>query len=55
MDSGFSTINAMLLELQNRRNPVTDFVVNNWKYLVLAGAVLLGKDVHDLVQVLTLR
>ena len=55
MDSGFSAINAMLLELKNKRNPVTDFVVSNWKYLVLAAAVLLGRDVHDLLQVLPLR
>ena len=55
MDSGFSTINLMLLELKNKRNPVTDFVATNWKYLVLAGAVLLGRDIHDLVQVFPLR
>lgn len=55
MDSGFSAINTMLLELQNRPNPVTDFIANNWKYLVLAGAVLLGRDIHDLVQVFPLR
>ena len=51
MDSGFSAINTMLLELQSRRNPVTDFLISNWRYLVLAAAVFMGKDIHDLVQV----
>lgn len=55
MDIGFNAINLMLLELKNKRNPVTDFIASNWKYLLAAAAVLLGRDVHDLVQVLTLR
>lgn len=52
MGEGFDRLNTALVELQNKRNPVTEFVSTNWRYLVLAGAVFMGKDIHDLVQFL---
>ena len=52
MGEGFDRLSTALIELQNKPNPVTEFVSTNWRYLVLAGAVFMGKDIHDLVQFL---
>ena len=52
MGEGFDRLSTALFELQNKRNPVTEFLSANWRYLVLTGAVFLGKDIHDLVQFL---
>ena len=52
MGEGFDKLGTALVELQSKPNPVTEFVSANWRYLVLAGAVFMGKDIHDIVQFL---
>ena len=37
-------------QIRSRKNPVMEFLEDNWKMLVVVAAVFLGKDVTALVQ-----
>ena len=49
MGEHFKELKAAVDEIRNRKNPVMEFVLENWKVLCILGLVFLGKDVSSLV------
>lgn len=49
VNANFEELKASLANLSNRKNAVVEFISENWKVLLLFGAVFMGKDVSDLV------
>ena len=49
MGENFKELKVAVDEIRNRRNPVMEFVLENWKVLSILGLVFLGKDVSSLV------
>ena len=49
VNANFEELKASLASLSNRKNAVVEFISENWKVLLLFGAVFMGKDVSDLV------
>ena len=50
VSTNFKELKEAIEQIRVRKNPVMEFVEDNWKMLVLVAAVLLGKDVTALVQ-----
>ena len=48
--TNFKEIKESIEQIRVRKNPVMEFVEDNWKMLVVVAAVFLGKDVTVLVQ-----
>lgn len=48
--TNFKEIKESIEHIRVRKNPVMEFVVDNWKMLIVVAAVFLGKDVTELVQ-----
>lgn len=48
--TNFKEIKESIEQIRVRKNPVMEFVEDNWKMLVVVAAVFLGKDVTALVQ-----
>lgn len=48
--TNFKEIKESIEEIRVRKNPVMEFLEDNWKMLVVVAAVFLGKDVTALVQ-----
>jgi hypothetical protein len=48
--TNFKELKEAIEQIRVRKNPVMEFVEDNWKMLVVVAAVLLGKDVTALVQ-----
>ena len=48
--TNFKELKEAIEQIRVRKNPVMEFLEDNWKVLVVAAAVLLGKDVTALVQ-----
>lgn len=48
--TNFKEIKESIAQIRVRKNPVMEFLEDNWKMLVLVAAVFLGKDVTALVQ-----
>lgn len=48
--TNFREIKESIEQIRVRKNPVMEFLEDNWKMLVVVAAVLLGKDVTALVQ-----
>lgn len=46
----FREIKESIEQIRVRKNPVMEFLEDNWKMLVVVAAVFLGKDVTALVQ-----
>lgn len=49
VNANFEELKASLANISNRKNAVVEFISENWKVLLLFGAVFMGKDVSDLV------
>lgn len=49
VNANFEELKASLASISNRKNAVVEFISENWKVLLLFGAVFMGKDVSDLV------
>ena len=49
VNANFEELKASLASIRNRKNAVVEFISDNWKVLLLFGAVFMGKDVSDLV------
>ena len=49
VNANFEELKASLASISNRKNAVVEFISDNWKVLLLFGAVFMGKDVSDLV------
>lgn len=50
VSTNFKELKEAIEQIRVRKNPVMEFIEDNWKVLVVAAAVLLGKDVTALVQ-----
>lgn len=48
--TNFKEIKESIEQIRVRKNPVMEFLEDNWKMLVVVAAVFLGKDVTALVQ-----
>lgn len=48
--TNFKELKEAIEQIRVRKNPVMEFVEDNWKMLVVVAAVFLGKDVTALVQ-----
>lgn len=48
--TNFKEIKESIEQIRVRKNPVMEFLEDNWKMLVVIAAVFLGKDVTALVQ-----
>lgn len=48
--TNFREIKESIEQIRVRKNPVMEFLEDNWKMLVVVAAVFLGKDVTALVQ-----
>ena len=48
--TNFKEIKESIEQIRVRKNPVMEFIEDNWKMLVVVAAVFLGKDVTALVQ-----
>lgn len=48
--TNFREIKESIEQIRSRKNPVMEFLEDNWKMLVVVAAVFLGKDVTALVQ-----
>lgn len=47
--TNFKELKEAIEQIRVRKNPVMEFIEDNWKVLLIAAAVLLGKDVTALV------
>ena len=48
--TNFKELKEAIEQIRVRKNPVMEFLEDNWKMLVVVAAVFLGKDVTALVQ-----
>lgn len=48
--TNFKELKESIEQIRVRKNPVMEFLEDNWKMLVVVAAVFLGKDVTALVQ-----
>ena len=48
--TNFKELKEAIEQIRSRKNPVMEFLEDNWKMLVVVAAVFLGKDVTALVQ-----
>ena len=48
--TNFKELKEAIEQIHVRKNPVMEFIEDNWKMLVVVAAVFLGKDVTALVQ-----
>lgn len=49
VNANFRELKESLAKISNRKNAVVEFISENWKVLLLFGAVFLGKDVSEIV------
>lgn len=50
VSTNFKELKEAIEQIRVRKNPVMEFIEDNWKVALVAAAVLLGRDVTALVQ-----